>query len=356
MCSSPEMSSIWSLRLISPFLVGANNLAKRKDGTYNRKLGDLMELKVAANPKPVKGVKTRDVVVDSETGVWVRLFIPTSVRTFSPVAEEAASSGKEEAHEESDKKMPVIFYFHGGGFTILSADFVLYDAFCRRLARKCEALVISVNYRRSPECRFPVAYDDCYAAVEWLRNQQHSSATVQSDDLLLPHNADLSHCFLMGDSAGGNIVHHVGLRVAGKDLTPVCIKAHILIQPFFGGEERTPSEKRSVPIISAASTDFYWRAYLPQGANRDHPACNIFGPNSSDLSNVPLPPSLVIAGGLDVLEDWEVRYVEGMKKAGKEVHYLFYKDGIHTFHLFNQRKIGLQLMLDMCAFIHGHCQ
>jgi hypothetical protein len=38
------------------------------------------------------------------------------------------------------------------------------------------------------------------------------------------------------------------------------------------------------------------------------------------------------------------------------VHYLFYKDGIHTFHLFNQRKIGLQLMLDMCAFIHGHYQ
>ncbi len=48
--------------------------------------------------------------------------------------------------------------------------------------------------------------------------------------------------------------------------------------------------------------------------------------------------------------------MEGMKKAGKEVHYLFYKDGIHTFHLFNQRKIGLQLMLDMCAFIHGHYQ
>jgi gibberellin receptor GID1 len=108
----------------------------------------------------------------------------------------------------------------------------------------------------------------------------------------------------------------------------VCIKAHILIQPFFGGEERTPSEKRSVPIISAASTDFYWRAYLPQGANRDHPACNIFGPNSSDLSNVPLPPSLVIAGWIDVLEDWEVKLFAYFFSLHTVFEYCAFHDGL----------------------------
>ena len=137
-------------------------------------------------------------------------------------------------------------------------------------------------------------------ALEWLRSEEASKH--------LPPNVNLSRVFLSGDSAGGNIAHHVALRAAGKDLSPISLKGAVLIQPFFGGEERTPAELRlkNVPIVSVKSLDWYWKAFLPPGANRDHPACNIFGPNSQDLSHILFPPVLVIIGGLDILQDWEV--------------------------------------------------
>jgi len=103
----------------------------------------------------------------------------------------------------------------------------------------------------------------------------------------------------------------VTLRASGKDLGRVSLKGLILIQPFFGGEERTPAELRlkNPPIVSVESLDWHWKAYLPEGSNRDHPACNIFGPNSPDLSQVPFPPVLNIIGGLDILQDWEVSFL-----------------------------------------------
>jgi gibberellin receptor GID1 len=129
-----------------------------------------------------------------------------------------------------------------------------------------------------------------------------------------------------------------------------------LIQPFFGGEERTPAELRlkNTLIISVECLDWHWQAYLPPGSNRDHPACNIFGPNAQDLTHVPFPPVLNIIGGLDILQDWEWRYSEGMKKAGKEIETIFYEDGIHTFGLLNQAKLAQKMIQDIVTFINAH--
>lgn len=147
-----------------------------------------------------------------------------------------------------------------------------------------------------------MAYDDSFRALEWLQTEESTST--------LPPNVDFSRVFLSGDSAGGNIAHHVALRAAAKDMGRVILKGVVLIQPFFGGEERTPAELRlkNVPIVSMEILDWHWNAFLPEGSNRDHPACNIFGPDSPDLSKVSFPPVLNIVGGLDILQDWEVRF------------------------------------------------
>src|SRR5919106_62000 len=60
---------------------------------------------------------------------------------------------------------PVVAYFHGGGFVFCSIE--THDATCRRLANATGAVVVSVEYRLAPECRFPAATDDCYAATVW---------------------------------------------------------------------------------------------------------------------------------------------------------------------------------------------
>jgi len=219
----------------------------------------------------------------------------------------------------------VVVYYHGGGFCFISARDKAYDIFCRRLARKRRVVVVSVDYRLAPEHKYPTAYDDSFAAVAWLRERGRD---------YLPPNADLSRCFLMGESAGGNIVHHVGCRVAREeDMSPVKIVGHVLIQPFFGGEERTPAEVRlsnGVPLITLEASDWLWKAFLPEGATRDHPAANVSG---TDISGLSLPPSLVVVGGLDLLKDRDQQYVEHLKKMGKQVELLFYENGVHGFHL-----------------------
>lgn len=281
-------------------------ICRRSDGTINRSFLAWTLRKAPANETPTRGAYTKDIVIDEDTGVWIRVFVPV----------------KEEG------PLPVVVYFHGGGFCMLSAGDESYDIFCRRLATRRRVIVVSVNYRLAPEHKYPAAYDDSFAALAWLRDRGRD---------FLPPNADLSRCFLMGESAGANIVHHVGCRVALEgDMSPVKIVGHVLIEPYFGGEERTPAEVRlsnGVPLITLEATDWFWKAFLPEGATRDHPAANVMGPDSPDISGLPLPPSLVVVGGLDLLKDRDFQYIEYLKKMGKQVELLFYEDGLHGFHL-----------------------
>lgn len=168
----------------------------------------------------------------------------------------------------------------------------------------CAWRCCSFGCRRAPENKFPAACDDSFTALEWLNSEAAKS--------LLPPNVVLSRTFLCGDSAGGNIVHHVAVQAAEKGLgSDIKLAGLLLIQPFFGGEERTPAELRlkNPPIITVDQCDWYWKAYLPHDANRDHLAAHVFGPNTKDLQNVAMPPALIIVGGLDILQDWEVSFI-----------------------------------------------
>jgi acetyl esterase/lipase len=125
-------------------------ICRRSDGTLNRSLLAWMIRKAPANETPTRGVYTKDIVIDETTGVWIRLFVP--------VNEEGA--------------LPVVVYFHGGGFCMLSASDEAYDIFCRRLATRRRVVVVSVEYRLAPEHKYPAAYDDSFAALAWLRARE----------------------------------------------------------------------------------------------------------------------------------------------------------------------------------------
>ena len=252
--------------------------------------------------------------------------------------------------EGAEEPLPVVFYFHGGGFATLSSDFLLYHIFCTRLARRRRVLVVSVDYRRSPEHRFPIPYDDCFGGIRWL-----SSGNGKAH---LPGHADLSRCFLIGDRAGANIVHHVDCRISAgateeETISGVRIVGHVLLEPFFGGEERTSSKLRLVgaPIMNMENSDWHWKAFLPVGADRDHPAANVFGPNAPDISALRLPPTLVVVGGHDPHQDWQLRYAENLKKIKKDVEVLFYGEGTHAFHIFYQIDVSSKLISHLHSFM-----
>lgn len=137
-------------------------------------------------------------------------------------------------------KLPIFYYIHGGGFCIGSRSWPNCQNYCFKLAKELQVVVISPDYRLSPENRLPAAIDDGMRAVKWLQ----AEAVKEGGDDWLKQAADFSKVFISGDSAGGNIAHHlaVNLGASSPDLTPVQVRGYVFLAPFFGGTVRTTSE------------------------------------------------------------------------------------------------------------------
>ncbi|CAH8303918.1 unnamed protein product [Eruca vesicaria subsp. sativa] len=196
------------------------------------------------NPFPPQPVESKDIIVDHSKSTWMRLYVPTT----------ALNGGV------ASKKLPLVVYFHAGGFTTGSVDCPLFNASCILIALKINVVVASPSYRIAPQNKLPAAYEDGVEAVEWIKNNSE-------EDEWLKSCADLSNVFLMGIGAGGNVAYNVGLRFAEEVLTPLSIRGLILDYPLFSGEELFPSELGHVDV-----TD--WKFCLPDGADRDHEYSN----------------------------------------------------------------------------------
>uniref|UniRef100_A0A0D9UWW0 Alpha/beta hydrolase fold-3 domain-containing protein n=1 Tax=Leersia perrieri TaxID=77586 RepID=A0A0D9UWW0_9ORYZ len=229
-------------------------------------------------------------------------------------------------------RLPVLVYFHGGGYCIGAPDQPPFHNFCLRAAGELPAVVLSVQYRLAPEHRLPAAIDDGAAFFTWLRGQ----AAGAGADTWLAESADFARTFISGLSAGANLAHHVTVRVASgrPDVDPVRVVGYVLIDAFFGGVERTAAEANtpaSVPSLTVEMADQFWRMALPVGATRDHPVANPFGPESPSLEPVALPPALVVVSGGDVLRDRLMDYVARLKGMGKEVELAEFEGEHHGF-------------------------
>ncbi|VAH27404.1 unnamed protein product [Triticum turgidum subsp. durum] len=323
----------WTVRLQVLALGAFCDLSQRRDGTVNRFLFSLADRLTPARPRPnALGVRSADVVVDAHRNLWARVF--------------STSAGKPEA-----APLPVVVYCHGGGFALLSAASAPLDAMCRRFCRELGAVVVSVNYRRAPEHRYPAAYDDCADVLSYL------ATTGLPADIGVP--VDLSRCFLFGDSAGGNIAHHVAHRwtssAAASSNNPVRLAGIILLQPYFGGEERTEAELRLEgvgPVVNMRRSDWSWKAFLPEGADRNHPAAHVTG-EAGPEPELPeaFPPAMVVIGGFDPLQDWQRRYPAMLRRKGKAVRVLEFPDAIHGFYMFPKLPDAGKLVKDVKNFM-----
>ncbi|KAI4347422.1 hypothetical protein L6164_008237 [Bauhinia variegata] len=312
----------WKTRLSIFLLSAVTDAGFRSDGTLNRRFLNFIDRKSRPNPNPINGVRTFDVSVDPTRDVWFRVFVPTASTSTS---------------------LPVIFFFHGGGFSFLSPASAAYDAVCRRYARRIPAVIISSNYRLTPEHRYPAPYDDGFGVLKYVDQNRD----------VLPEIADVSKCFLAGDSAGANLAHHVVLRACRERLRELKLIGLISIQPFFGGVERTEAETRLVgmPLVSVPRTDWIWKVFLPDGSDRDHEAANVSGPNAVDISGMDYPKTLVVVAGFDPLRDWQKRYYEWLRKSGKEAQLIEYPDMIHAFYIFPELPESSQLITQVKDFI-----
>lgn len=324
--------------LISNFKL-AYNMLRRPDGTFNRDLAEFLDRKVPVNTNPVNGVYSFDVV-DRVTNLLSRVY------RSAPDNETQRGIIDLQKPLSTTEVVPVIIFFHGGSFAHSSANSAIYDTFCRRLVGICNAVVVSVNYRRSPEHRYPCAYDDGWTALKWV----HSRPWLRSG------KDSKVHVYLAGDSSGGNIAHHVAVKAAESGVE---VLGNILLHPFFGGKERKDSETRldGRYFMTLRNRDWYWRAYLPEGEDRDHPACNIFGPRSKSMKAIQnFPKSLVCVAGLDLVQDWQLAYAEGLREAGQVVELLYLKEATIGFYFLPNNDHFFTLMDKIKDFVNHNCQ
>ncbi|KAI4384746.1 hypothetical protein MLD38_002857 [Melastoma candidum] len=273
----------------------------------------------SSDPGDDSTVLSRDVEINQGLGTWARIYLPpTRVR-----------------HQE---KLPLLVYFHGGGFVCLSPSMVLNHSFCSGMAASLPAVVVSVGYRRAPEHRLPAAYDDAFEALRWIQT---------AEDEWLDKFADFTDCYLMGTSSGANIAYHAALKVckdetAGVNPKELKIKGLIMHSPFFGGLERTESELRLFDdaLIPVPALDLFWEQSLPVGADRNHEYCSLKSVDrSAEWEKMKsLKWKVMVTGGEgDPLVDRQREVVAVLEGKGLEVVKLF-GDGIHAAELADSGK------------------
>lgn len=143
-----------------------------------------------------------------------------------------------------DAPLPVLLYFHGGGFVVGGLE--THDSLCRQLAWRSGGAVVALDYRLAPEHRFPAAWDDAWLAVQTL----HAEG-------LQRWGIDPTRIAIGGDSAGGTLAAATALRARDEGLR---LAQQVLITPGMGNRRETGSRKRFANgfLIESATIEWFF--------------------------------------------------------------------------------------------------
>jgi acetyl esterase len=197
--------------------------------------------------------------------------------------------------------LPLVVYFHGGGWVIGSLETA--DPICRALANVATCAVVSVAYRLAPEHRFPAAVEDAVAATAWAAAQ---AAALGCDPARLAG---------AGDSAGGNLAAVVALTA--RDAGGPALAGQLLIYPptDMAGEYPSLTENGPGPVLTTEDMAWFAGHYIRSAADR-------LDPRASPLrwaSHAGLPPATIVTAEYDPLRDEGEAYAGRLRAAGVAV-------------------------------------
>lgn len=239
--------------------------------------------------------------------------------------------------EVADRKIPLIVYFHGGGFVL--GDVASYDHQSKQLASHTQAAVLCVDYRRAPESRFPAAVQDGIDSVLWA---------FETDQI----NIDRSKIIVIGDSAGGSMAISASIAAAnaGKQLLYQVLLYPVVDWRWSYGDNPYPSIEEFGVGYFLDSTLLVWFAQQyfssPADANSDLASPILSG----ELAK--LPSTIVVTAGNDPLRDMGAEFADKLQRAGVEVCHHNYGSLIHNFLGFTALVDKAQsAFIDICELI-----
>lgn len=291
-----------------------NMVLKELDKKGGKRIEDLSVDEARLQPTPMDAARTvlanskdasiemlelaevKDISVDGAAGL-------INARIYRPYRKE----------KSRDKRpLPIVVYYHGGGFVIADND--TYDASARSLASKTKALLVSVEYRRAPEAKFPAAHDDAYAAYKWV---------VRNAALI---GGDPRRVAVAGESAGGNLALNVALRARDEKFQ---LPTHqLLIYPIAGSNMDTESYKKygEAKPLSKPMMSWFFDKYLNLPAEKSDPRINLIAANFKGLN-----PATIITAQVDPLRSEGEMLAKRMKQQGVKVRYKNYEGVTHEF-------------------------
>lgn len=206
----------------------------------------------------------------------------------------------------------VVVFYHGGGFVLCSLD--SHDRFCRTMANEAGVMVISVDYRRAPDARFPAAAQDAYAVLRWVADNAEALG------------GDPSRLAVAGDSAGGNLATVAAIQA--RDNGGPDIAFQLLMYPMLDPATDSPSytENADGYFTTAAHLRWYWQQYLASETDADNPYAN---PLRADLTG--LPPAYIATAEFDPLRDEGETYGQLLRDAGVDTEIQRWNGTIHGF-------------------------
>ena len=242
---------------------------------------------------PDAAVMTKDVPYGTDPMQYARIYTPVA----------AAGSGA---------ALPVIVYYHGGGWVI--ADVNTYDAAPRLLSKQLNAIVVSVEYRHAPEFKFPAQHDDAFAAYDW---------TVQN---AASWGGDVTKLAVAGESAGGNLAVATAMHARdAKMATPVHVLA---VYPIANSDMSLPSRTDSANAkpLNTAMLNWFEHYYSTSKADMMDPRLNLVG---ADLRG--LPETTIINALIDPLRSDGETLAVAMRQAGDRVEQRTFPGVTHEF-------------------------
>ena len=213
----------------------------------------------------------------------------------------------------TDRPLPVLVYFHGGGWVWSSVD--THDRIAREYAAAGEVAVVSVDYALSPEAKFPQALEECAAVVRHVA--EHGG----------DWGLDGKRLLVGGDSAGGNLALAAALLL--RDTGGPALRGIMTGYPVCDSRLDTASYRDFGAGGHGLNTErmaFYWNVYVPHEADRLHP---LAAPLRADLTG--LPPVLVLLAELDVLRSEGEAMVAKLRAAGVAVETETFAGVVHGF-------------------------
>uniref|UniRef100_A0ACD5XSX0 Uncharacterized protein n=1 Tax=Avena sativa TaxID=4498 RepID=A0ACD5XSX0_AVESA len=258
------------------------------------------------------GVSSKEVTILPETGLSARIYLPP------------APAGGQQG------KVPVLVFFHGGGFCLGSAFDAAVHGHANQLAARGRAMVVSVEYRLAPEHPVPALYGDAWVALQWVA----AHAAGQGPEPWLTAHADFGRVHVGGESAGANIAHHAAMRAGAEELGHgVKVSALVLIHPYFLGGDSSESDEMGMAVHRELVR--LWPVVCPGTSGCDDPWINPMAEGAPSLAGLGCGRALVCVGGKDPMRGRGRLYVEKLMASGwqGEVGVWEADEQGHGFHL-----------------------